>query len=88
MNEQTISEIYSEVIGLRADIVRLSAVVESITRTPEPILLTVEQTAKILGKSQGTLNNWRHKGIGPEFKKPNGSVRYEMSAIRKYIEES
>ena len=40
-----------------------------------PILLNTEQAACYLGVTAHTMNNWRHKGMGPPFIKTTRSRR-------------
>jgi len=51
-----------------------------------PKLLTVEETAKILGVSKGTLDQWRfHQRYPLKYVKVGGSVRYKESDILDFI---
>lgn len=55
----------------------------------EENLLTERQAAKILNMSISTLQTHRSKGIGAPFVKlPTKAVRYERSALDKYISEN
>jgi excisionase family DNA binding protein len=47
--------------------------------TLELILLTVEQTAKMLNVSVKTLEKWRAEGIGPRFIKVGRRVMYTLT---------
>ncbi len=50
-----------------------------------PVLLTLGETSKLLKISEGTLANWRSKGIGPIYIKLNGAVRYDKGQLVDYI---
>lgn len=51
--------------------------------------LTSREAAEFLNVAQQTLQNWRSKGIGPEYetlgqnKKPR--VRYRLSVLEQYL---
>jgi len=38
--------------------------------------LNIEEAAKYLSVSEGTLANWRHAGTGPLYYKPTGKLVY------------
>lgn len=44
------------------------------------------QVEKILGVAASTLEQWRLKGLGPQFVKIGRSVRYKKSALKAYID--
>jgi len=44
-------------------------------------LLNTKQVAKLLGVSEGTLENWRSAGKGPKFQKLENCVRYRRSDL-------
>lgn len=48
-------------------------------------LLTAADTAEILKISPRTLANWRSSGLGPNFHKVGGSVRYELADIKEFV---
>jgi Helix-turn-helix domain len=50
--------------------------------------LTPEEAANILKKKPKTLANWRSEGIGPEYKKPNGTILYAREKIDEWVEHS
>lgn len=49
-------------------------------------LLDENETSKILQTKVKTLQHWRISGQGPEFIKMGRLVRYEASAIKRFIE--
>ncbi len=49
--------------------------------------LTTGQAAGMLKLAPGTLQNWRSKGIGPEFLKRGNNVFYPKSALIEYLEQ-
>ncbi len=50
-------------------------------------LLTTEDVADILGVSPRTLEDWRLKGLGPDFVTLSPKVvRYRPAAVDKYVE--
>jgi hypothetical protein len=48
----------------------------------------VRYAARILGISQDLLEKWRQRGQGPDYLQygKNGPVRYELSALKAYME--
>jgi len=50
-------------------------------------LLTTKQAAEMLGLSPNTLNQWRHDGRSPRFRKLGKAVRYLESDLLEYIEQ-
>jgi predicted DNA-binding transcriptional regulator AlpA len=48
-------------------------------------LLTEDDAAGYLLTSPKTLANWRWRGVGPEYVKLGGSVRYRPEALDAYI---
>lgn len=60
-------------------------VLEAITL---PRLLTAEQTAKILGVTPNTLNDWRYQRRHLEFTKFGGKVMYDAADVAAYIDRS
>lgn len=54
------------------------------------MLWTERETARRLGISPRTLRRWRDDGIGPDWirlRQPHGSVRYDESAVRRWVRE-
>jgi hypothetical protein len=49
---------------------------------------TVEETAAELKLSVHTLNGWRVKGLGPEYCKLGGAVRYSDEAIQAFKDQA
>lgn len=50
-------------------------------------LLNTQQAANMLGLSPNTLNQWRHDGRPPRFRKLGKAVRYLESDLLEYIEQ-
>lgn len=44
------------------------------------------EAAKILGKSNFTLNKWRQVGKGPKFTRIGGTVRYFLKDLEEYVQ--
>ena len=49
-------------------------------------LLKSREAAEYLGRSTGTLANWRCMGRGPRFVGSGSGVRYRLSDLDAYIE--
>lgn len=50
-------------------------------------LITSEETAALLGVKPQTLNLWRSRGFGPDYKKISDSaVRYSLEEVEKWID--
>lgn len=47
-------------------------------------LLTTADLAERWIMSEGTLENWRQRGLGPTFVKLEGTVRYRLSDVQAY----
>lgn len=59
----------------------------STIRPREPVpLLTQRDLAKRWGNSGRTLERWRVNGIGPEYLRLNGRVRYRLDAVLAFEE--
>lgn len=54
----------------------------------EDQLLDQREAARYLGlRNQGTLANWRHKGVGPDFVKLNNhGIRYRLADLASYVD--
>ncbi len=50
-------------------------------------LLSLRQTADMLGVSEATIYSWRHRGEGPRGYKIGGLVRYRLSDVLAWVEE-
>ena len=48
-------------------------------------LLTTKEAAALLDMSQGSLDQWRSKGLGPPYIKVEGTVRYQAEEIGKWL---
>lgn len=53
-----------------------------------PQLLTSKQLAQMLSIPEGTLRSWRATGIGPVWHKLEGSVRYDVDDVSRYVERN
>lgn len=51
-------------------------------------LLTMREAAGVLGIPMGTLESWRHRGVGPVGAKIGGRVRYREADVLGYIESA
>ena len=48
--------------------------------------LSEEEAATYLGRSVGTLQQWRHKDRGPRYyKDPHGGIRYAVADLDEWI---
>ena len=48
-------------------------------------MLTTKEAAALLGRPHSTLERWRCEGIGPDYVKEEGGVRYHEDHLREYI---
>ena len=53
-----------------------------------PEMLTARQVAKLLGVSDGTLENWRRAGRGPPYHKIERCIRYSRKTISAYLKHT
>jgi DNA-binding transcriptional MerR regulator len=51
-------------------------------------LLTSKRVSEILSVPEGTLRYWRNVGLGPAWHKLEGSIRYDLSDVSKYVEKN
>lgn len=51
-------------------------------------LLTTKAVAEMLSVPEGTVRYWRKTGVGPPWVKLEGSIRYDLADVLKYIERS
>jgi predicted site-specific integrase-resolvase len=51
-------------------------------------LLRPKQVAAMLSIPEGTLRYWRSVGIGPEWRKLEGSIRYDLDDVSRYVEKN
>jgi predicted site-specific integrase-resolvase len=51
-------------------------------------LLTSKQVASMLSIPEGTLRYWRNVGTGPVWHKLEGSIRYHLDDVLRYVEKS
>jgi len=52
------------------------------------IFLNTKQLSELLEIPEGTLRQWRCSGVGPQWFKLRGSVRYDMEHVDRFIHES
>ena len=50
-----------------------------------PQMMEEKQTARLLAVSTAALRKWRREGRGPQFTRIGRCVRYELSAIQRFI---
>ena len=53
-----------------------------------PHLLKSKEVAHMLSIPEGTLRYWRNVGIGPVWHKLEGSVRYDVDDVSRYVEKN
>lgn len=53
-----------------------------------PQLLKSKSVAAILEIPEGTLRYWRATGIGPGWLKLEGSIRYDLADVLRYVEKN
>jgi hypothetical protein len=51
-------------------------------------LLTGKRIAEMLSIPEGTLRYWRNVGIGPVWHKLEGSIRYDVGDVLRYVEKN
>jgi hypothetical protein len=51
-------------------------------------LLTSKRVAEMLSIPEGTLRYWRNVGIGPVWHKLEGSIRYHVDDVLRYVEKN
>lgn len=51
-------------------------------------LLTSKQVAAMLVVPEGTLRYWRNVGLGPVWYKLEGSIRYDLADVLRYVAEN
>lgn len=57
------------------------------TSKPDELgLVTTSEAARLLGLSKQQLNQWRSKGLGPEYIKLCRAVRYQRRDLLRWIE--
>ncbi|WP_327047268.1 helix-turn-helix domain-containing protein [Microbispora sp. NBC_01189] len=55
--------------------------------TTEDALWTTAEAAAYLRRPEGTLRQWRHKGVGPKGFRQMGRVVYRRSEVMRWLEE-
>ena len=61
--------------------------IQSLPEDPN-ILLTERQMSVLLGVSVRTAQDWRRRGVGPNFVKLEKNVRYRRDVLLKWIEDN
>ena len=51
-----------------------------------PSLLSSKAVAEMLSIPEGTLRYWRNTGIGPAWLKLEGTIRYDLADVLRYID--
>lgn len=51
-------------------------------------LLTSKRVAEMLSIPEGTLRYWRNVGLGPVWHKLEGSIRYDLGDVSRYVENN
>jgi DNA-binding transcriptional MerR regulator len=54
--------------------------------TKIPTLLKPREVSAMLSVPDGTLRYWRAAGLGPAWVKLEGSIRYDLADVLRYIE--
>jgi DNA-binding transcriptional MerR regulator len=49
-------------------------------------LLRSKEVAAMLSVPEGTLRYWRNVGLGPVWHKLEGSIRYDVDDVSRYVE--
>ena len=44
--------------------------------------------AEMLAVASSTIRYWRHIGVGPEWFKVEGRVRYDLAEVERYLERN
>lgn len=57
------------------------------TRRNDP-LLNVKEAAEYIDSNPGTMNNWRGQGKGPKYCKMGSNIRYKLSRLDEFVDES
>ena len=51
-------------------------------------LLKGKEVAAMLGVAESTIRYWRHVGLGPQWFKLEGAIRYDLVEVHKYLERN
>jgi DNA-binding transcriptional MerR regulator len=51
-------------------------------------LLTTKSVSEMLSVPQGTIRYWRKVGVGPDWVKLEGSIRYAEEDVLRYIKQN
>lgn len=66
----------------------LLAPVLEIERLKRKKLLTPAEVETVYGIKRRTLEDWRHKKVGPEYEKPGGTVKYRATTLDAFCRSS
>ncbi len=58
---------------------------KTVQEIPVKVLLSEDNTAKVLGFSKQTLARWRIQGKGPQYHDLEGSIRYDYFELVDFI---
>ena len=50
-------------------------------------LMTTAEVAEFLRRPEGTIRQWRHRGVGPRGFRQLGLVMYRRSEVRRFLAE-
>lgn len=51
-------------------------------------LLTTEEVAQIVKRTEWTVKNWRRSGAGPKFIQQGRFIMYRQSAVNAWLDEN
>ena len=60
---------------------------EELSAFTTPQLLTAKEMAVVLKVRESTLATWRNQNRGPSYIMVEGSIRYELSALHRYVND-
>lgn len=66
----------------------LLAPVLEVERLKRKKLLTPAEVEIVYGIKRRTLEDWRHKKVGPEYEKPGGTVKYRATTLDAFCRSS
>ncbi len=52
-----------------------------------PNLILPSEAAKVLRRSTATLKRWRYEGVGPDWRKLNGRISYDVEGLADFIRQ-
>ena len=60
---------------------------EELSAFTTPQLLTAKEMAAVLKICESTLATWRNQNRGPSYIMVEGSIRYELAALHRYVSD-